>query len=204
MRAAQVQSKSFRAFLLGVADVVGEKAMPSILRQAQLTQYIDKYPPATAENAGHCQSYISQINQVLFDLYGVRGSRAILQRVGRVQAAAMMDQDAHVTSAVKLGLKLAPERFKVKLLLERAAQEIASRMNTTPQVFVDGQVYYYDDATCPYCIGWQNDLAVCFTVAGFLREVLFCLAGIENVTIEEILCRAKGDATCRFRITLSD
>ena len=82
----QVLSKSFRAFLLGVQDTVGESAMPGVLRQAELTQYIHNYPPPVAENAGHLQRYISQINQVLFDIYGARGSRAILSRVGRVQA----------------------------------------------------------------------------------------------------------------------
>lgn len=196
----EVLSKSFRAFLLGVEDVVGNKAMPGILRQAQLVQYIGNYPPATAQTGGHLQRYISQINQVLFDIYGARGSRAILQRVGRGQAALMMEQDAHVTAAVKLGLRIAPERFKVKLLLERAAQEIGARMNTAPKVFEDGQVYFYEDTACPYCLGWHHSAAVCFTVAGFLRQVLHHIAEIDNVLVEETHCRAKGDASCLFRI----
>lgn len=198
----EVLSKSFRAFLLGVEDVVGKRAMPSILRQAQLSQYIDNYPLASAEQGGHRQRYISQINQVLFDIYGARGSRAILQRIGRGQAATMMDQDAHVTAAVKMGLRLAPERFKIKLLLERAAQEIGLRMNTSPKVFTEGHFYYYDDPTCPYCINWNHDASVCFTVAGFLREVLRHIAEIEEINIEEIQCRARGASSCRFQISV--
>lgn len=198
----EVLSKSFRAFLLGVEDVVGNKAMPGILRQAQLNQYIGNYPPATAQQGGHLQRYISQINRVLFDIYGARGSRAILQRVGRGQAALMMEQDAHVTAAVKMGLRLAPERFKVKLLLERAAQEIGLRMNTSPKVFTEGAFYYYEDFACPYCIDWNHNASVCFTVAGFLREVLRHIAEIENINIEEIQCRAKGAPSCRFQISV--
>ncbi len=200
----EVLSKSFRAFLLGVEDVVGKGAMHGILRQAQLVQYIDNYPPATAEHGGHRQKYISQLNQVLFDIYGARGSRAILQRVGRVQAAAMMDQDAHVTAAVKMAFKLAPQRLKVKLLLNRAAQEIGIRMNTSPKIIEDDAIFLYDDATCPYCIDWKHDSPVCFTVAGFLREVLRRIGEIEDAKIEEIQCRAKDDASCRFRIAVAE
>lgn len=200
----EVLSKSFRAFLLGIEDVVGQSAMHGILRQAQLIQYIDNYPPATAEQGGHKQKYISQLNRVLFDVYGARGSRAILQRVGRVQAAAMMDQDAHVTAAVRMAFKLAPQRVKVKLLLNRAAQEIGARMNTSPKIIEEGALYFYDDATCPYCIDWAHGSSVCFTVAGFLREVLRRIGEIEDAKIEEIQCRAKGDASCQFRIAVAE
>lgn len=198
----QVWSKSFRALLLGVEDVVGKSAMDGLLRQAQLVQYINNYPPATGDHGGHLQKYVSQLNRVLFDIYGARGSRAILQRVGRVQAFAMMEQDAHVTAAVKMAFKLAPQRLKTKLLLDKAAQEIGLRMNTSPKVHEEGGCYYYDDPACPYCIDWQHDTAVCYTVTGFLREVLRHIGEIEDAKIEEILCRAKGNASCRFRITL--
>jgi predicted hydrocarbon binding protein len=198
----QVLSKSFRAFLLGVQDVVGESAMPNILRQAQLEQYIQNYPSATAEQAGHLQKYISQINHVLFDIYGARGCRAILSRVGRVQALEMMTQDAKVTNLVKTAFKLAPQHVKVKLLLDRAAQEIGTRMNTSPKVTQDGAVYIYDDPTCPYCIDWAHATPVCFTVAGFLGQVLQHIGEIQDAKIEEIACRSKGDASCRFRVTV--
>ena len=200
----EVLNKSFRAFLLGVEDVVGNSAMRGILRQAQLVQYIDNYPPANGEHGGHRQIYISQLNRVLFDIYGARGSRAILQRVGRVQASAMMDQDAHVTAAVKMAFKLAPQRLKAKLLLDRAALEIGIRMNTAPKVHEEGGFYFYDDSACPYCIDWRHDTAVCFTVMGFLREVLRRIGEIDDAKIEEITCRAKGDASCRFRIALAE
>lgn len=199
----EVLSKSFRAFLLGVEDVVGKSAMPSILRQAHLIQYIHNYPPSSGDYGGHLQKYISQINQILFDIYGVRGSRAILQRVGRIQASAMMDQDAHVTAAVKMAFKLAPQRIKTKLLLDRAALEIGARMNTSPKVTEEGALYFYDDPTCPYCIGWNHDMPVCYTVAGFLREVLRHIGEIEDAKIDEVLCRTKGDRSCRFRIALA-
>ena len=64
-------------------------------------------------------------------------------------------------------------------------------MNTAPKVFTEGTFYYYEDAACPYCIDWKHESSVCFTVAGFLREVLRHIAEIENTTIEEIHCRAK-------------
>lgn len=200
----EVLSKSFRAFLLGVEDVVGNSAMRGVLRQAGLVQYIDNYPPATSDFGGHSQKFISQLNRVLFDIYGARGSRAILQRVGRVQATAMMEQDATVTATVKMAFKLAPQRIKVKLLLDRAAQEIGARMNTSPKVYAEGEFYFYDDPTCPYCLDWKNDAAVCFTVSGFLREVLRHIGAIEYPKIDEILCRAKGDASCRFKITIME
>lgn len=184
-------------------DVVGKSAMPSILRQAHLVQYIHNYPSSSGDYGGHLQKYISQINQILFDIYGVRGSRAILQRVGRVQAFAMMEQDAHVTAAVKMAFKLAPQRLKAKLLLDRAALEIGIQMNTKPKVTEEDALYFYDDPACPYCIGWNHDTPVCYTVAGFLREVLRHIGEIEDARIDEVACRTKGDPSCRFRMALA-
>ena len=176
--------------------------MPGILRQAKLEQYIQNYPPATAEQAGHLQKYISQINRVLFDIYGARGYRAILSRVGRVQALEMMTQDAKVAAIVKTAFKLAPAHIKYKMFLDRAALEIGTRMNTSPKVTQEGQVYIYDDPTCPYCIDWKHESPVCFTVAGFIGEALRHIAEVENAKIEEVACRSRGDASCRFRVMI--
>ena len=114
----------------------------------------------------------------------------------------MMTQDATVTNLVKTAFKLAPQHFKVRMLLDRAAQEIGTRMNTSPKVTEEGQAYLYDDVMCPYCIDWKNDKPVCFTVAGFLGEVLRHIGNIDNAKIEEITCRSQGDASCRFRVTI--
>ncbi len=202
MSEPEVLSKSFRAFLLGVEDVVGRAAMPGVLERARLAQYIDNYPPANGEPGGHLHRYISQINQVLQDTFGARAARSIHERVGRAQAAAMMAQDAPMMAAVKVGLCLAPERVKVKFVLERAAREIGARLNPSPRVFDAKTVYYYEDPMCPYCDGWRSSAPVCSTVIGFLKQVLHQLAGIDGVIIEEIRCCAKGDASCLFEITV--
>src|SRR5512132_4150726 len=97
----ELVNKGFLVILLGVQDVVGKHGMSTLLRQASLAQYIGNCPPSDMEHGGHQLRYMTQINQARFEVYGRRGARAILQRVGRERWRNAIGENAALAHATK-------------------------------------------------------------------------------------------------------
>ena len=199
---AGLENKGFRVILLGIEDVVGKSGIETILRKAQLPQYINNYPPSDENRGGHKLEYQTQVNRALFDIYGARGARAILQRVGRGRAKNALEENGAIANAVRIATRLLPRRMKVKLALDSAAREYSKQLETSILIEDDGEFLYWQDPHCGNCINWQSAQPVCFTGVGFVQGLLAWLLEDENFKVEEIACHAKGDPACRHRITL--
>lgn len=199
----ELVNKGFLVILNGVEDVVGKGGMAALLRMANLSQYIGHYPPSDMEYGGHQVRYMSQINHALFDLYGVRGARAILQRVGRSRWKNAVEENGPLATATKLALRFLPRRRQVKLALDIASKAYGEQLNTTIRVGDEGECFFWEDAGCGNCIDWQSDVPVCYTTTGFVAGLVGWATESEEHRVEEVACRAKGDPVCRHRITLS-
>ncbi|MBI5652004.1 MAG: hypothetical protein HZC40_16430 [Chloroflexi bacterium] len=198
----ELVNKAFRVVLLGVEDVVGKKGMSPILRAANLPQYIDNYPPSNTEHGGHQLRYMAQVNHALYDIYGARGARAILNRIGRGRAKSVIEENATCANAVKLLVSPLPRRLKVKLSLEKISKEYSAQMGTHVHIAEDGDHFVWDDANCAACVDWASDAPVCHTTTGFIFGVIAWGLGEEDFQVKEIACRAKGDATCKYQVAL--
>ncbi len=200
----ELVNKGFLVVLLGVEDVVGKRGMSALLRQADLSQYVDHYPPSDTEYGGHKVEYMSRINRALFDVYGARGARAILQRVGRERWKNAVEENGALASATKLALKFLPRRRQVKLALDIASKAYSEQLNTTIRVGEDGDCYYWEDVACGHCIDWQSEHVVCYTTVGFVYGLVTWATEGDSHKVEEIACRARGDSTCRHQIMLTE
>ncbi len=199
----ELANKAFRVILLAVEDVVGKHGTETILRQANLAQYIGNYPPSDMQRGGHKLCYMSQINRALFDVYGRRGARAILQRSGKSRAQDAIAENGVVASATKIAAKLLPRRMKVKLTLDTAAREYSEQLGTTVKIEDDGEFFYWQDPKCGNCIDWQSEQPVCFTTVGFIHGLVAWILEDENFRVEEVTCRAAGAPVCRYRVKLN-
>jgi predicted hydrocarbon binding protein len=199
----ELANKAFRVILLAVEDVVGKNGTSAILRQANLAQYIDNYPPSNMEHGGHKLEYMSRINRALFDVYGRRGARAILQRSGKSRALDAIAENGVVANATKIAAKLLSRRRKVKLLLDTAAKEYSEQLGTTIRIEDDGEFFYWQDDKCGNCIDWQSEQPVCFTTVGFIHGLVAWILEDENFKVEEIACRAVGAPACRYQVKLN-
>jgi hypothetical protein len=138
---SQVVNKAFRAILLGVEDVVGKPGMATILQHAGLAQYINNCPPSDTERGAQKLSDIGKVNHALFDIHGLRGSRAIMQRVGRGQAKFGLQENAALATAAKLAAKLFSRRHKVKFALDTAAKAVNEQLDTNVTISEDEQYF---------------------------------------------------------------
>jgi predicted hydrocarbon binding protein len=178
--------------------------MAAILRTAKLPQYIDNYPPGDTETSGHAVHFMSDINRALYDIYGARGARAILNRIGRGRAKNAIEENATFANAVKTAIHFLPGRMKVKLVLERVSKEFSQQMNTSVRIYEEGNAFFWQDSNCAGCIGWTSETPVCFTTTGFIQGVLAWGLGGEDFKVQEIACRAKGDEACLYQITTDE
>lgn len=198
-----VANKAFRAILLGVEDVIGKPGLATILHQVGLAQYISNYPPSDNERGGQKLSDIGKINHALFDIYGLRGSRAIMQRVGRGQAKFGIEANAALANAAKLAAKLFSRRRKTRFALDTAAKAVNEQLDTHVTISEDEQYFYYEAWNCAYCKGWTHDAAVCGAVAGFIHGIVAWALDSDDFQVQEISCRAKGAEACKFRVVLN-
>lgn len=197
----QATAKAFRTFLVGLDDVLGVHGTAMLLRQSGLAQYVGNYPPAAEERGGYLLRHFGKLTQALFDIYGVRGARAIMQRVGRAQASRGLEESASLVAVARAAMKLMPLHQRVTMVLERSARAFQDQVDASIRVSKEREHFFVEIQQCPYCLGWQNATPVCFAMIGFLHRVLQRATGGAE-TIEEIECCAKGAAACKYRITL--
>ncbi len=198
----ELVNKAFRVFLLGIEDVVGKNAMALMLREAGLSQYVNHYPPSNMDRGGHKLVYLAQINRALLDVYGLRGLRAILQRVGRTEAQHALSENAAVANATKLAIKLLGRHRQIKLTLETFARTYSHQTDSPVHVHDQGDCFYVDNLNCGQCMGWENDSPVCFMWLGMIYGLVSWAIDSGDFKVEEVECCARGDKVCRYRVSL--
>ena len=198
----QATAKALRAFLLGLDDVIGTHGTEGLLRLGGVPQYIRNYPPDTEERNGYLLRHFGAVNRALFDVYGARGARAIMQRVGRAQASHGLEESAALVNVARAAMKLVPLHQRVSLVLESTGRAMQDQLDIVMRSSREHDQFFVEIQHCPYCIDWQNSAPVCYSMIGFLHRVLQRATG-GTETIEEIECCAKGAAVCKYRITLN-
>jgi predicted hydrocarbon binding protein len=199
----EATAKAVRVFLLGIEDVLGKAGVATALRAANVPQYLNNYPPPTMDRTGHPARHITQITRAVHDIYGARGARAIMQRVGRAQAKSGIAEMSRLINATKFALKLVPHRQQVRLALEMEARAVNEQVGDQIEIAEDKDYFYHQAHQCCYCIDWHGESSpVCHTAVGFLQGLLAAMIEGVEFRVDETLCRARGDALCRYRIAL--
>ncbi len=201
-REPQATAKAFRAFLLGLDDVIGTHGTEMLLRQSSVPQFIGNYPPNTEERNDYLLCYFGRLNRALFEVYGARGARAIMQRVGRAQASRGLEESAALVNVARAAMKLIPLHQRVSMVLESSGRALEEQIDMIVRTNHDRDQFFVEIQHCPYCIDWENATPVCFSMIGFLHRVLQRATG-GTEAIEELECCAKGDAACKYRVTLN-
>jgi predicted hydrocarbon binding protein len=122
--------------------------------------------------------------------------------MGAAQAKIAIAENGMLASMTRLALKALPKRNQIKLTLETIAKEMRAQMNRQITLTEQEQSFIYQDDTCLYCRDWHDQpKPVCYSVVGFLHEMLSWATGDKSIQIEELVCRATGGETCQFKIS---
>ncbi len=195
-----IENKAFRVILLGVEDTVGENGLKSVLNFSGLTGYIDKIPPNDTEKGGPRISDVTKLEMAVEEIFGNRGARAILLRVGKMIAKWGLEANPEVTRGAEAAFSTMSEHDRAKTILTYAADTVAKQLETETWVEEEGDGFLYKDKAATYCFGRKSDVPVCHPVDGFLAGLVAWAVGNNEWKAQETTCMAMGEPQCTYRI----
>ena len=188
-----------RIILTAMEEVVGHIGVNAVLNQAGLSYLIDNIPPNNAERMIKFEE-VSAIQRAFEEIYGPRGGRGLMLRVGRACFKHGLREYGPILGFTDLAFRLLPLEEKIRQGAESFA-EIFNRFSDQ-HVYVeeDDNCFYWKVERCPLCWGRVTDTPICHLEVGLLQEALYWVSGGKFFDVEEIECLAKGDPTCRIVI----
>jgi predicted hydrocarbon binding protein len=201
---APIKNWTLWSMLIAAERVIGKDKLADVLKQANLPQYIGNYPPENQAYGTGMQSHLARIEQALTDMYGARGANTILLGIGKEFAQNTVKE--FLTGLVNIIISansLLPKATSLRNSLGQTINGLNTRFDTKAKAVEENGMIYIDDPTCPHCLGRRADSAICTFQRGFLAAILERTKADMELVVEEVLCKAKGDASCRYRISIA-
>jgi predicted hydrocarbon binding protein len=184
-----------RIILLAMEEVLGREGVRSVLGQASLGSYADRYPAARSDKTFPFQA-VSRLQESLEQAYGPQGGRGAALRVGRACFSYGLREYGSMLGITEMAFRLLPLPTKLRV----GAKSFAELFNrhTDQRVRVEEQEarLLWHIERCPLCWGRQADEPVCHLAVGLLQESLYWLSGGKAFNVEEVACIARGDPAC--------
>jgi predicted hydrocarbon binding protein len=195
-----IENKALRVILMGVIEIIGENGLKSVLNYSGLTKYIGNLPPNNSEKEDCRISEVTRMGEGIEEIFGKNGARAILFRVGRVQAVRGLEENPEIAKSAQTAMAGMSESDKAKVILTYTADTLSKQLNTKCWIEQDGDVFFYKDGAVTHCFNRKSDVPVCHTGAGFLAGLVDWAVGNNSWKVEETQCAAMGEPLCTYRI----
>jgi|GEM_PF-534023 len=187
-----------RYFFIGMEELLGKNGLNAVLNLANLSRFINNYPPNNMEKKFSFDNYAA-VNQAIEDFYGVRGSKGLLLRAGKVSLTNALAMYTAFAGIGNLGMRLMPQSMKVKITLTVIAQTFRTISDQISKVTEEADAYIFENETCSMCWRRTSSQPCCHVATGVLIEALHWATG-KNYRVTEESCMAMGAPTCRFVI----
>jgi len=144
------------------------------------------------------QTYASL--QAAMRTYFGRGARGALLRVGQRLWEHLLDDAALGGKAQAVVIKGLPITARRKSTLELLGRFLGAQSGDITVHTLDLDLLLVDHAS-PAASGYQAASPICYVTQGLIRESLYWSTG-QNYDVEETSCKACGESTCEFKITI--
>lgn len=192
--------------LLAAEEVVGQRGLGIVLREAGLERLINNYPPNELRLSGNL-SYgdYADLSSGLLNFYG-RAGKSMVLRIGRISAKHGIEQQGALFG---LGAVIAakvlplPTQLKIGLdTIQNGFQKLANSVGQELHLRIEdrGDRWAYVAPECAMCAGKQADDRICWLFNGTLQESLHWQTG-KDLVIEEVECRALGAPACVWEVS---
>lgn len=191
-----------RIILLSMEEVMGRNGVNALLKLASLQSLIENYPLDNTE-AAFPFSTVSNLTEMLEQVYGPHGGRGLALRIGRACFNYGVRQYSTQLGLTEMAFRLLPLSTK----LHAGASAFAELFNnfTDQRVRVEedqGKILWHIER-CPLCWERKSQDPVCHLAVGLLQEALYWLSGGKVFNVEEKTCIAAGDQTCTIVVDQS-
>ncbi len=208
MEERRIPSVVLSILLTQVEEMMGRRSLIVLLRQVSLADYVDHVPPMDDSPSITIDQYSSVLANI-YEIFGANGSRSIFQRGGRLAAIEMRRQRPARFAVAGTALKLVPFSRRLRLVLERLADQGEDLYGTPHHVHEGENAFFIEMPDCPYCaeiarraLAENRPVArpVCHSPAAAVSETVEWAMGQKHL-VEEVDCIALGAPACRFRIS---
>jgi predicted hydrocarbon binding protein len=190
-----------------VDEMMGHRSLVMLLRQAGLTDYVGNIPPMDDSPSITVDEYSTLLANI-YDIFGARGARPIFLRGGRLGSVELRKQRPATFAVVGRALKLLPSGRRMKLILDRLAEQGEEMYGADYSLEEDENAFFLSIGDCPYCAeisrrhtqqGKPLAKPVCHIPASIITEMMEWATDQKHL-VEEVACIAMGDPACRFRV----
>lgn len=140
--------------------------------------------------------------QAAMRAYFGRGARGTLLRVGQRMWHQLLDDAALAGKAQAVVIRRLPLKSRRKPALELLARFLSAQPGDIMLHTLDLDLLLADHAS-PTTYGFQHKSPICYVTQGLIRESLLWATG-QRHDVEETSCKACGDNTCEFKITIQE
>jgi predicted hydrocarbon binding protein len=192
-------SRMLRRFVESVAVELGGDQFNAMLALAKLPPewagpqtFLKTKPVESAKTYATLQA-------AMRSYYG-RGARGVLLRVGQRLWNLLLEDAALGGKAQAALIKRLPLTTRPKSILELLARSIGTQSGDITVHSLDLDLLLVDHVS-PTADNQYNAHPICFVTQGLIRESLFWATG-QRFDVEETSCKAMGQHTCEFKITI--
>lgn len=192
---------AFRTILVGVEEIIGKNGLKTILNMAGLSQYIDNLPPSNLEKGTAKISDCSKYENAIREIFGDKGSKAILFNVGTAQAMAGIEENKELVEATLKAFEGMDNVERIRIVLNTAAAEASEQIGTEIVVTEDGDDFLYEEKQCSHCFGMKTTEPICHIISGFVYALVKIATGKGDYEVTQIKCAGMGDESCIIRVS---
>ncbi len=185
-----------RWLVLAIEEQMGAHGLAMILRQSDLTRYLQSVPPANDGLQAQAAEYARLLTTVR--TYFGLGARGTLTRIGRSIFRQQLAQRPLLNARRKVIGPFLSTQSKLAWILNQLAGEMAAP-NGAVRVSRAGEGFWLVDETFDRTLGVVAEQPICWSVVGELAEAVTWMTR-EELPIREVDCRAAGKQACRFAI----
>ncbi len=191
-----------RIILLSMEEVMGRTGVHALLKLASLTSLLGNYPADNNESAFPF-STVSNMTDMLEQIYGPHGGRGLALRIGRACFNNGIRKYGTQMGITEMAFRLLPLPAKVSAGARAFAELFNSLTDQKVRVEEEGDKLLWHIERCPLCWERHTQEPVCHLAVGLLQEALYWLSGGKVFNVEEKTCIAAGDETCMIVIDQS-
>ena len=192
-----LSSRFLNQFVQIIASEMGEENLNTVLMKAGLpSDWANPAHLVPLEGVVTAEAYAG-LQKAMRTYYG-RGARGMLMRVGSNLWYRLLDDAPLALKAQSKLLRGLPVNARRKAALELLASFLGTQKG---DVVVHTLDLLLVDHTSPGTLGQNEPERICYVTLGLIRECLYWATGQEH-DIEETACRANGEETCEFKITV--
>jgi predicted hydrocarbon binding protein len=196
-----------------VEGMMGRRSLIMLLRQADLSDYVDAPPPLDETPSITVEQYSTLLAQV-YHIFGPRGARPIFLRAGRMVAAEIRRQRPALFAVAGTVLRLLPVAKRMEIVLDKLAEQGEDLFGTPHLLDEQDNAFIIEMPDCTYCAeiarshSSEGNAAqsmpisrpVCHIPVAAVAEMMEWATGQRHL-VEEVACIARGDPACILRVS---